>query len=119
VRRYIVVLAALAFWLTAWSPSASGASAARRPNLASTPVSLNLRAQAGQNRTQPTIRRFSGTIAKNGDQFVLNESESHKFYELDDQDAASRFVGKSVTITGTLDVVKNIIRIQSIAEAAA
>lgn len=70
-------------------------------------------------KDQPPVRTFTGTIAKNGDQFVLNESKTHKLYQLDDQDAASKFVEKNVTITGTLDVVKNIIRIQSIAEAAA
>ena len=116
---WYIRLAAVASWLTVLSLSATAAEAISRPNLASTPVCLKLSTRAGQNRTEPTIRSFFGTIAKNGDQFVLNESESHKFYELDDQDAASRFMGESVTITGTLDNVKNIIRIQSIAEAAA
>ncbi|HWF38975.1 MAG TPA: DUF5818 domain-containing protein [Candidatus Acidoferrales bacterium] len=70
-------------------------------------------------KDQPPLRTFTGTIAKNGDEFVLNEAKTHKLYELDDQDTASKFVAKNVTITGTLDVVKNIIRIQSIAEVAA
>jgi hypothetical protein len=70
-------------------------------------------------REQPPLTTFTGTIAKNGDEFVLNESKTHKLYELDDQNTAAKFVEKSVTITGTFDVVKNIIRIQSIAEVAA
>lgn len=70
-------------------------------------------------KDQPAVRTFTGTIAKNGDEFVLNEAKTHKLYELDDQDTASKFVEKNVRITGTLDVVKNIIRIQSIAEVAA
>jgi len=76
---------------------------------------------ASQNspKAQPPLRTFSGTIAKNGDEFVLNEAKTHKLYELDDQSTASKFVEKNVRITGTLDVVKNIIRIQSIAEVAA
>ena len=67
----------------------------------------------------PHLSTFTGTIAKNGDEFVLNEAKTHKLYQLDDQDTASKFVEKNVKITGTLDVVKNIIRIQSIAEVAA
>ncbi len=70
-------------------------------------------------KDQPAVRTFTGTIAKNGDEFVLNEAKTHKLYELDDQDTAGKFVEKNVRITGTLDVVKNIIRIQSIAEVAA
>ena len=65
------------------------------------------------------VRTFTGTIAKNGDQFVLSDTKTHKWYQLDDQNAAGRFEGKNVTITGTLDTVKNLIRIQGIAEAAA
>ena len=72
-----------------------------------------------QKKIQEEIRTFVGTIAKNGDKFVLNESNTHKLYELDDQNAARKFANQNVTITGTLDAVKNIIRIQSIAEAAA
>jgi hypothetical protein len=78
--------------------------------------------QANQSKpakNDPSIRTFTGTISKNGDQFVLTDPKSHKVYQLDDQDAASRFAEKNVTVTGTLDTVKNIIRIQSIAEAAA
>ena len=70
-------------------------------------------------KDQPPLSTFTGTIAKNGDEFVLNESKTHKLYQLDDQSTAAKFVEKNVTITGTLDVVKNIIRIQSIAEVAA
>jgi uncharacterized protein DUF5818 len=68
--------------------------------------------------SHPRIRTFPGTITKNGDQFVLSDAKTRRWYELDDQNVAARFEGKSVTVTGTLDVVKNIIRIQSIAEAA-
>lgn len=77
-------------------------------------------ASAAQNQKNipEEIRKFAGTITKNGEEFVLNEATTHKLYELDDQKAASRFADRNVTITGTLDAVKNIIRIQSIAEAA-
>lgn len=68
--------------------------------------------------SRPHIRTFPGTITKNGDQFVLSDAKTHRWYELDDQNVAARFEDKSVMVTGTLDVVKNIIHIQSIAEAA-
>ena len=56
---------------------------------------------------------------RNGDQFVLNDAHTHTLCQLDDQTAASRFEDKQVTVTGTLDTVKNLIRIQSIADATA
>ena len=76
-------------------------------------------AEREQSPTTALIRRFTGTITRNGDQFVLNDAKTHTLYQLDDQAAASKFEDKKVTVTGTLDAVKNIIRMQSIAEAAA
>ena len=67
----------------------------------------------------PRLSTFTGTITKNGDQFVLNDANTHTFYQLDDQETAGKFRDKKVKVTGTLDAVKNLIRIQSIAEAAA
>lgn len=76
-------------------------------------------AERAQSENTAHIRRFIGTIVRNGDQFVLNDAKTHTLYQLDDQTAASKFEDKKVTVTGTLDAVKNIIRMQSIAEAAA
>jgi uncharacterized protein DUF5818 len=76
-------------------------------------------AERAQSENTAHIRRFTGTIVRNGDQFVLNDAKTHTLYQLDDQTAASKFEDKKVTVTGTLDAVKNIIRMQSIAEAAA
>lgn len=67
----------------------------------------------------PRLSTFTGTITKNGDEFVLNEAATHMLYQLDDQETAAKFRDKKVKVTGTLDVVENLIRIQSIAEAAA
>jgi hypothetical protein len=63
------------------------------------------------------IRKYTGTITRNGDQFVLNEAKTHALYQLDDQAAASKFENQTVIVTGTMDAIKNIIRIQSIAQA--
>jgi hypothetical protein len=78
-------------------------------------------APAARDQYEPSahIRQFNGTITRNGDQFVLNDAKTHTLYQLDDQTAASKFEDKRVTVTGTLDIIKNIIRIQSIAEATA
>jgi uncharacterized protein DUF5818 len=90
--------------VTAWNPADS--------------VTHTRTSGTDQDKSEPGLRIFAGTITKNGEQFVLNESNTHKLYELDDQVAASKFANQNVTITGTLDAVKNIIRIESIAEAA-
>jgi Protein of unknown function (DUF5818) len=113
-RFFIIAVLALSF-TTLSIPADALAHSSTGPSLGSS----GLAAQNNNDRRQPSISTFTGTIAKNGDQFVLNESGTHKLYELDDQKAASKFADKNVTITGTLDTVKNIIRIQSIAEAAA
>ena len=76
-------------------------------------------AERAQSETTAPIRRFTGIITRKGDQFVLNDAKTHTLYQLDDQTAASKFEDKNVTVPGTLDAVKNIIRMQSIAEAAA
>ena len=114
--RQFFILASLSLSFVALSiPASKLAHSSTGPSLGSS----RLAAQNSNDRRQPSIRTFTGAIAKNGDQFVLNESNTHKLYELDDQKAASKFAEKNVTITGTLDTVKNIIRIQSIAEATA
>jgi hypothetical protein len=63
---------------------------------------------------QPAIRVFLGTITKTGNQFIFSDAVSKSFYQLDDQETASRFDGKKVKLTGTLDASNNIIRVQSI-----
>lgn len=109
------VVAGLACGVVIWAFSAGAA--ARAPNSAVRGSYANTVRDQQTGREQ--IRTFVGMITKNGEEFVLNESTTHKLYELDDQNAASKFANRNVTITGTLDAVKNIIRIQSIAEAAA
>jgi hypothetical protein len=63
------------------------------------------------------VQTFSGTISKEGDQFVLEGNAGKAPYLLDDQQTASRFSGEKVTVTGTFDATNNLIRVQSIQEA--
>jgi Protein of unknown function (DUF5818) len=75
--------------------------------------------QDQSNPQQPQAKTFSGTINKSGDQFVLSDEAAGSSYKLDDQQTASKYEGKKVKVTGTLDVANNLIHVQAIEEAAA
>jgi hypothetical protein len=111
-------LAALVIFATLLCLSRTGAAFAIPHPL----YSLYLQPDAYQQQhqdTSPRLSTFTGTITRNGDQFVLNDATTHALYQLDDQETAGKFRDKKVKVTGTLDVAQNLIRIQSIAEAAA
>jgi hypothetical protein len=74
---------------------------------------------AANQKRDSKIATFTGTIAKQGDQFVLTDDSSKSSYSLDDQQTAEKFVGKKVRVKGILDAVNNTIRIQAIEIAAA
>jgi hypothetical protein len=61
---------------------------------------------------------FTGTIAKDGEQFVLRDS-SGAVYKLDDAERARSFEGKSVKVTGHLDTEAKLIHVESIEGAEA
>jgi uncharacterized protein YdeI (BOF family) len=61
---------------------------------------------------------FTGTIVKNGDDYILRDS-SGSMYKLDDPDRAKPFEGKSVKVTGKLDQQANLIHVESIEGAEA
>lgn len=75
----------------------------------------NLVQQASANEA---VKTYFGTIERDGDKFVLRDEARKIWYELDDQQTVGKFGGKKVKITGTLDVTKNLIRVQSIEEAS-
>lgn len=74
--------------------------------------------QSGHTSGQPQIQTFLGTITKMGNQFVFSDDVSRVSYQLDDQETASKFDGKKIKVTGTLDATNNIIRVQSIEATA-
>lgn len=92
---------------------------ARKANPLNVTPSHSFSIQDQANPQQPQTKTFSGTIGKNGDQFILKDDADKSSYQLDDQDKASKFEGKRVKVTGTLDQANNLIRIQTIEEAAA
>jgi len=56
---------------------------------------------------------FTGTVVKDGEQYVLRDS-SGSVYKLDDSSRAQAFEGKTVKVTGRLDPDSKIIHVDSI-----
>jgi hypothetical protein len=71
-----------------------------------------------QQQSTPQTKTFSGTIMKDGDNFVLADTANKTSYMLDDAQKASRYEGKKVKVTGTVDVASNTIHVEAIEEAA-
>lgn len=57
-------------------------------------------AQSGQVAGGQT---FTGTIVKQGDKYVLQDTATGKTYDIDHQDIVGQHVGRKVRVTGTLD----------------
>jgi len=81
------------------------------PNPSDTP-----KAHSYQTQERPEVKTFTGTILKSGESFVLSDSITKSRYMLDDQNKASRFEGKHVKVTGTIDVASNLIHVETIQE---
>ena len=71
-----------------------------------------------QQQSEQQSKTFSGTITKHGDSFVLNDPANKTSYMLDDGQKASRYEGKKVKVTGTVDTASNTIHVETIEEAA-
>ena len=56
---------------------------------------------------------FTGTIVKDGEQYVLRDS-SAGVYKLDDSTRAKAFEGKTVKVTGSLDADTKMIHVDTI-----
>ena len=72
--------------------------------------------QKSYDQNKDAIKTFTGTVAKQGDLYVLSDNADKTNYQLDDAKKASKFEGKTVKVTGTLDAENLTIHIQSIAE---
>jgi hypothetical protein len=62
----------------------------------------------------PEAEAFMGTILRSGENFVLSDSATKTRYTLDDPRKARPFEGKTVKVTGTLDIASNLIHVQAI-----
>jgi hypothetical protein len=68
-------------------------------------------------QAQPTTstsdnQTFTGTIAKSGDKYVLQDASSGKTYDVDHQDQLKQYEGKKVRVHGTLDASGTMIHLQ-------
>jgi uncharacterized protein YdeI (BOF family) len=99
---------------------------ATKPSLIQSPALVLAGPQASQDKpdaSQPDKQAnkavvVTGTIAKNGSSFVLRDS-SGTVYELDAQDKAQPYEGKSVKITGKLEAQSNLLHVEAIEELKA
>jgi len=66
-----------------------------------------------QDQMNQANHTFTGTLVKSGNNYVLRTADNVT-YQLDDQDKASKFEGKNVKVTGSLDAATNIIHVQAI-----
>jgi hypothetical protein len=63
---------------------------------------------------QTTTKAFAGKVAKQGDTYVLKDMDSKMTYVLQSSDELKQYVGKEVTVIGSLDPSTNTIRVQKI-----
>jgi uncharacterized protein YdeI (BOF family) len=69
--------------------------------------------QSMPNQDQSKATTFTGTIVKDGENYVLRDS-SGGIYKLDDSSRAQSFEGKTVKVTGKLDADSKLIHVDSI-----
>jgi uncharacterized protein YdeI (BOF family) len=69
--------------------------------------------QAMPSQDQSKATTFTGTIVKDGENYVLRDS-SGGIYKLDDSSRAQAFEGKTVKVTGKLDADSKLIHVDSI-----
>ena len=67
-----------------------------------------------QSQAQREAETFFGTILKNGENFVLSDSATKSKYALDSPQKVSRYAGMTVKVTGTLDMAKSFIHVETI-----
>lgn len=67
---------------------------------------------------QSKSQTFTGTVVRNGEQFMLRDSTGSTF-KLDDSERAQKYEGKAVRVTGTLDADAKLIHVEQIESASA
>ncbi|MGA8366651.1 MAG: DUF5818 domain-containing protein [Candidatus Acidiferrales bacterium] len=113
MKKIILIVAALSIVFGTVSLAAVWARGVLRASVASAAILRQNRVSSDEQ-----IETFTGSISKSGDQYVLQSPFATAPYQLDDQQIASRFTGKRVTVTGTLDATDDLIHVQDIQEAS-
>ena len=99
----------------AWGASTSNPAATPMPVIQEpqTPPSQAQPDQTTPNQDSAKSTTFTGTIMKDGEQYVLRDS-SGGVYKLDDSSRAQAFEGKTVKVTGRLDADSKMIHVDTI-----
>jgi uncharacterized protein YdeI (BOF family) len=80
---------------------------------AQTPPAQASPEQSTPSQDQAKTTTFTGTIVKDGENYVLRDS-SGGIYKLDDSTRAQSFEGKTVKVTGKLDADSKMIHVDNI-----
>jgi hypothetical protein len=86
------------------------------PAIGNASTLLGLSFQGSYEKRQEVIKTFSGTVAKQGDIYVLADKADKTNYQLVDSKKVGEFLGKNVKVTGTLDAENLTIHVQDIQE---
>jgi hypothetical protein len=105
----------VAFAVASGSSFVGYAHAQQQPQPQQSPDQAQPQPNANQNQASST---FTGTVVKNGEQYMLRDSTG-QIYGLDDSDKAKQFEGKTVKVTGQLDAQAKVIHVQDIQSAEA
>ena len=84
---------------------------------AQTPPAQTSPDQTMPSQDQSKSTTFTGTVVKDGEQYVLRDS-SGSVYKLDDSSRAQAFEGKTVKVSGRLDSSSKMIHVDSIEASA-
>lgn len=98
------------------SPGRLGSSIAQEPQHPANPPQPPDQTQPDSNAVKSSV--FTGTVVKDGSDFVLRLS-SGDFYHLDAPGKAQPFEGKSVKVIGKLDPNAKVIHVEDIQEMSA
>ena len=114
IKRDLIALSALGAVVLAlaltWGRPFIGASSAH--------VQDQAQPQQQPDQSQAKSATFTGTLLRNGEQYVLRDS-SGQVYGLDDPERARPFEGKTVKVTGQLDEQAKVIHVENIEAADA
>lgn len=106
----------LSFAIMLFIPAASAQTSRNTQNTTEqTPQNTTLQNQPLQ---RSGMRTYTGFINKLDGQYMLTAPWTNMIYKLDNQQAAQKYNGQEVAITGNLDPKTSIIHIKNIADAS-
>ena len=114
MKKVILIVVLVALGVVVWAVPAMNVQASS-PSVVLTAQQDEPAEPAAQETESKT---FNGKIANHDGKYTL-QGEDGKTYQLDDQDKAKEFDGKSVKVTGTLDEESMTIHVSEIEEVEA